>query len=73
MEVVDAIAREPRGVKNGMPDWPNADVVMNKVEMLSKEDADKMVAAAKAAAPAAPVAPKAPVAPAAPAAPAKPQ
>jgi peptidyl-prolyl cis-trans isomerase B (cyclophilin B) len=73
MEVVDAIAREPRGVKNGMKDWPNADVVMTKVEMLSKEDADKMVAAAKAAAPAAPVAPKAPVAPAAPAAPAKPQ
>ena len=68
MDVVDAIARAPRGNRGPMADWPVEDVVMTKVEMVSKADADKLVDAA-----AKPVsAPKAPGAPASPAAPTTP-
>ncbi|MFM1822477.1 MAG: hypothetical protein RI967_743 [Planctomycetota bacterium] len=64
MGTVDAIAREQRGVRNGMQDWPVKDVVIEKVVLVSKEDADKAIAAMeKRAEPAAPEAPKAPAAP----------
>jgi cyclophilin family peptidyl-prolyl cis-trans isomerase len=70
MGTVDAIAREPRGVRNGMQDWPVKDVVIEKVVLVSKEDADKAIAAMeKRAEPAAPEAPKAPAAPKTPKAP----
>ena len=73
MDVVDSIARAPRGNRGPMQDWPVEDVVMTKVEMISKADADKLVeAAAKPASNAPPAAPTAPAAPAAPAAPVKP-
>ncbi|MEY3021448.1 MAG: hypothetical protein RIS86_646 [Planctomycetota bacterium] len=70
MGTVDAIAREPRGVRNSMQDWPVKDVVIEKVVLVSKEDADKAIAAMeKRAEPAAPEAPKAPAAPKTPKAP----
>ncbi len=69
MEVVDAIALVPRGQRNGMADWPTQDIVMEKIEAITKDEADAMV---KAAAPAAPKAPEAPAAPAVPTAPAAP-
>ena len=65
MEVVDQIAAAKRTVKNGMQDWPIEDIVVNKAEMLSKDDAMKMSAPKPAPAPA-PAAPKAPTAPTAP-------
>ena len=68
MDVVDAIALVPRGQRNGMGDWPTQDVVMEKVEAITKDEADALV---KAAAPKAPEAPADPAAPAAPAAPKK--
>lgn len=37
MEVVDAIAMVPRGSRNGMGDWPRQDVVMEKVEAITKD------------------------------------
>jgi cyclophilin family peptidyl-prolyl cis-trans isomerase len=69
MEVVDAIALAPRGQRNGMADWPTQDIVMEKVEAITKDEADLLV---KAAAPAAPKAPEAPAAPAVPTAPTAP-
>lgn len=74
MGTVDAIAREQRGVRNGMQDWPVKDVVIEKVVVVSKEDADKAIAAMeKRAEPAAPEAPKAPASPKTPAAPKTPK
>ena len=55
MEVVDAIATAKRGTKNGMGDWPVEDMLVTKVEMISKDDADKL-AAPKSAPVAAPTA-----------------
>jgi peptidyl-prolyl cis-trans isomerase A (cyclophilin A) len=69
MDVVDAIALTPTGMRGRMANWPIDDVVMTKVEMLSKEDADKMAAAKNPAknpakpAPAAPAPGDAPTAP----------
>jgi cyclophilin family peptidyl-prolyl cis-trans isomerase len=68
MDVVDSIARSPRGSRGPMRDWPVEDVVMTKVEMVAKAEADKLV---EAAAKTAETMPK-PAAPSAPAAPAKP-
>ena len=67
MDVVDSIARTERGVKNGMKDWPTSDMLVTTCEMLTKEQADKLTAAAatggaadpKPAGAVAPVAPKA--------------
>ncbi len=79
MDVVDSIAAVKRGVRNGMQDWPTADIVTTKAEMLTKEAADALVAAkqaapaaAPAAAPTAPAVPGAPATPATPATPAAP-
>ena len=63
MDVVDQIAAVKRTVKNGMQDWPIEDIVVNKAEMVSKDDAMKMAASKPAAAPAAPAAPAVPAAP----------
>ncbi len=71
MDVVDAIALVPRGQRNGMGDWPTQDVVMEKVEAITKDEADALVKAAAPKAPEAPADPAAPTAPAAPAAPKK--
>jgi cyclophilin family peptidyl-prolyl cis-trans isomerase len=71
MDVVDSIARSPRGSRGPMQDWPVEDVVMMKVEMLAKAEADKLVEAAANAAKPAPASPAAPSAPAAPANPAE--
>ena len=88
MDIVDAIARSRTTVRYGMRDWPVEDVAVTKAEMISKADADKMVADAKAksgakpeqgkpqapaATPAAPEKPLAPTAPTAPTAPAAPK
>lgn len=77
MEVVDAIAAVKRGTRNGMSDWPVADIVTTKAEMITKSEAEEIAsgkaAASPAAAPSAPAAaPSAPATPAAPAAPAAP-
>lgn len=77
MEVVDAIATVKRGTRNGMKDWPVADIVTTKAEMITKSEAAEIAsgknAASPAAAPSAPsAAPGAPATPAAPAAPATP-
>ena len=79
MDIVDAIARARTTVRFGMRDWPVEDVSVTKAEMISKADADKLVAEAKAKAPAKPQAPAAapatpekPVTPAAPTTPAAP-
>jgi cyclophilin family peptidyl-prolyl cis-trans isomerase len=77
MEIVDGIGRSPTTVRNGMREWPVEDATVAKAEMISMDEADKLVADAKAKAaqqatpPAAPAAPTAPAAPAAPAAPKK--
>lgn len=71
MDVVDAIALVPRGQRNGMGDWPTQDVVMEKVEAITKDEADALVKAAAPKAPEAPADPAAPTAPATPAAPKK--
>ena len=64
MKVVDEIAKVKTGVKHGMSDWPTADVLLTKVVMVSKADADKLIEASKAPA-AAPTTPAAaPTAPA---------
>ena len=74
MGTVDAIAREQRGGPNRPQDWPVKDVVIEKVVVVSKEDADKAIAAMeKRAEPAAPEAPKAPASPKTPAAPKTPK
>ncbi|MBI1304898.1 MAG: peptidyl-prolyl cis-trans isomerase [Phycisphaera sp.] len=73
MEVVDAIALVPRGARNGMRDWPTQDIVMEKVEVLTKDEADAMVKSLAPAAPKASEAPTAPASPTAPAAPAAPK
>ena len=77
MDVVDAIAAVKRGTRNGMSDWPVADIVTTKAEMITKSEAEEITsgkaAASPAAAPSAPAAaPSAPATPAAPAAPAAP-
>ncbi|MEY4117989.1 MAG: hypothetical protein RLZZ116_1317, partial [Planctomycetota bacterium] len=61
MEVVDEIAKVKRSIKNGMQDWPVEDIIVNKAEMISKEEAAKFLNAKPAVAPAAPAA--APAAP----------
>lgn len=60
MDVVDAIAAAPTTQKNGMNDWPVEDVVMKKVEVISKDSAMKAKEEAAKKAPAAPAAPAAP-------------
>ena len=83
MDIVDAIARARTTVRFGMRDWPVEDVSVTKAEMISKADADKLVAEATAKAPAkapakpqapaaAPATPEKPVTPAAPTTPAAP-
>lgn len=53
MDVVDAIAESPTTIKNGMRDWPATNVTLTKAEVLSKDDAMKMMdAKAKPTAPA---------------------
>jgi cyclophilin family peptidyl-prolyl cis-trans isomerase len=83
MDIVDAIAGARTTARFGMRDWPIEDVTVSKAEMISKADADKLVAEAKAKAPAkapakpqapaaAPATPEKPVTPAAPTTPAAP-
>jgi cyclophilin family peptidyl-prolyl cis-trans isomerase len=64
MDVVDQIALAQRGMRGRMRDWPVKDIVMTKVELITKDAADKLVrdAAEKAAKPAATAAPVSPAA-----------
>ncbi len=75
MEVVDAIAATPRGVKNGMKDWPTSDITVTKSEMLSKADAEKLAPGSLSTTQATPptTEPAAAAAPATPAEPAQPK
>lgn len=73
MEVVDAIAAVSCTTKQGMQNWPVADVIIKKAEVLDKDAAAKMKGGAKKADAPKSDAPATPAAPAAPAAPAKPE